>query len=107
MFQPTTDPATLSFRLTDWNPVQPGSRRGVGSRSELCFLVQCRADAFVVQYLHTEYFERETPVMPWRLISTLRERRKPSLETIILGSFMAQLLKATPVRLEWTEETDY
>jgi hypothetical protein len=106
MLKPTTNPRLYELRLVDWSPYQPNSTTGVGTRTELVCSLLYTTGSLTVEYLTTDYLERETPVLPWRRTHSAPEPQRSYLEHVVMSAAITELLNALPMRMKWPLQTN-
>lgn len=101
MLHVTPDGTALQLRLVDWHPNQPKVEGGVGHRSEVLCRASWENGTLVIRYLQSEYFERETPIVPWKLSATVIEDHHAYSEHLLRAAAWAELFAATPMEVRW------
>ena len=103
MLQVTDNPRTLLLRLVDWDCKQPHSAKGAGERSELVCRVtfnRKREPPVLVEYLHTEYFTRPSPLMRWEHTATIVEPERAAIRLNIQCAALNELYQYMGVQIQ-------
>jgi hypothetical protein len=99
----TPDPRVYLLQLVDWNSQQPKADSGSGQRTEVHCRVSFPRDgsAVIVEYLQTEFYERETPIVGWRHAASMAEPPRPLEMHVVRTAAIAEVFYYLGLEVTW------